>query len=368
MKPLVFCVLAHWVLLLSAVSFADNLGQRLGEVIDPQIRSGKSVGVTVGVMDSSGQRFYSYGETRRGSGTRPTDDTLFEIGSVTKTLTALLLGDAVIRKEVAFRDQIAQFLPEFRGHYVGSITLEQLATHTSGLPMLPCNAHEVGPNYADYDEAALLAGLTDRALSRPGCEVGPHPSRKINYSNWGTALLGYILGRAHGSTYPELLTRRITSPLQMSDTVIFPDSEQHLRRARGYDEKGEETSFLYRKIMFGNGALLSSSRDFFRYLSAQLESGSAALRDALSLSHVPRFQDGRSIIALGWFIWNPEPGDGGLHRFSHEGTTDGFTSSFYFDTNRRRGYFYLSNSAIRPNCIAAAIENRNCDSGQAARF
>jgi CubicO group peptidase (beta-lactamase class C family) len=359
---------ASWLLLIPVVTYADSLGQRLSSVIEPQIRSGKSVGVVVGVLDPGGPRFYSFGETRRGSASRPAEDTLFEIGSITKTFTALLLGDAVVRHEVGFADQVGRFVPELQGQYAGSITLEQLATHTSGLPMLPCNADAAGASYADYDEQNLLAGLTDRALAQPDCELGPHPSHKISYSNWGTALLGYVLSRARGIAYPELISERIAGPLHMSDTVIFPSGAQRPRLAKGYDEKGGETPFLYRKIMFGNGALLSSARDFFAYLAAQLDPGSSALDGAVSLSHAPRASDGSSTIGLGWFIWNPEPGEPWPRRFSHEGATDGFTSAFYFDTAEKRGYFYLSNSALRPSCIHAAIQDRACDLIQATRF
>lgn len=339
---------------------SDPLAERLTAVIDPQIHSGKTVGLAVGVFDSQGPRFYSFGETRRGSATRPNQDTLFEIGSITKTFTALLLGDAVVRGEAAFSDPVDRFIPELKGHYAGSITLDQLVTHTSGLPLLPCNLSAAGTSYANYDEKDLLAGLTDSSLASPGCGIGSHPSERITYSNWGTALLGYVLGRARGSTYPQLLSQRITSPLQLNDTVIFPSSRQKVRLAQGYDEKGGETSFSNRRIMFGNGALIASARDLFRYLALQLNPVATPLAQAVKLSHQPRFYDGRSIIGLGWFIWNPETPDSSLHQYSHDGSTSGYTSSFFFDTAAQRGMFYLSNSAFRPSCIQAAVEGRAC--------
>ena len=113
----------------------------------------QSVGIVVGVIDSTGRRTVSYGKFDEDD-KRPVDaDTIFEIGSVTKVFTSLLLADMVQRGEVAL-DPVAKYLPsgvkmpERNGR---QITLEDLATHTSGLPRLPSNLHpKAKPSYSPH--------------------------------------------------------------------------------------------------------------------------------------------------------------------------------------------------------------------------
>src|SRR5437762_8705455 len=111
----------------------------LVERIDAQRQS---VGIVVGVIEASGRRIVSYGRLAKDEARTPDGDTIFEIGSITKVFTSLLLADAVQRGEVSLADPVRQYLPEVkdfpqRGDH--GITLEDLATHTSGMPRIPQN-------------------------------------------------------------------------------------------------------------------------------------------------------------------------------------------------------------------------------------
>jgi serine-type D-Ala-D-Ala carboxypeptidase/endopeptidase len=139
----------------------------LVERIDKQHQS---VGIVVGVIDSTGRRTVSYGKFDADDKRAVDADTIFEIGSVTKVFTSLLLADMVQRSEVALTDPVAKYLPsgvkmpERNGR---QITLEDLATHTSGLPRLPSNLHpkDSANPYADYSVEQLYGYLRPRCCT-----------------------------------------------------------------------------------------------------------------------------------------------------------------------------------------------------------
>ncbi|HEX3107684.1 MAG TPA: serine hydrolase, partial [Thermoanaerobaculia bacterium] len=175
----------------------------LADRIDVQ-RQG--VGIVVGVIDPSGRRTVAYTSTKTAE--KPVDaNTVFEIGSVTKVFTSLLLADAVQRGEVALTDPVSKYLPpgvkvpERNGK---KITLVDLATHTSGLPRMPTNFHPKDPGnpYADYTVAQLYEFLSSYELTRD-------PGSQYEYSNLGGGLLGHVLALRAGTDYETLVRKRI---------------------------------------------------------------------------------------------------------------------------------------------------------------
>ena len=158
----------------------------------------------------------------------PGPHTMFEIGSNTKTFTALLLADMVVRGEINYTDPIAAFLPGHarpqrnrRRAASAQITLLHLATHTGGLPRLPRNLlaralrdRRTNP-YARYTLPDLYA-----ATARLG--GGPPPGTRMRYSNYGVGLLGQLLANAAGTDYGTLITQRICRPLGLAETLPHP--------------------------------------------------------------------------------------------------------------------------------------------------
>src|SRR5687767_12715314 len=172
----------------------------------------QSVDLVVGVIEPAGSRVVSYGKSGLDG------DTLFEIGSITKVFTSLLLADMIQKGEVALTDPVAKYLPETvrmpeRGGK--KITLEHLATHTSSLPRLPANMFPRDPAnpYADYTTGQLYEFLSSTELMR---DIG----EKYEYSNLGVGLLGHALARRAGMSYETLVRMRILEPLGMKSTTI----------------------------------------------------------------------------------------------------------------------------------------------------
>lgn len=169
------------------------------------LASGSGLGLVVGVAYHGQRRIFAFGAARPGS--------IFEIGSITKTFTGLILARMVEQRRVRLGDPVGRFLPPAsmtaaaRG---AGITLSELATQHSGLPRLPDNLNTASANpYAGYTPARLLSYLRRRGLAHPS-------GAPFVYSNLGYGLLGYALARAAHTSYGALLRREVTGPLRLA--------------------------------------------------------------------------------------------------------------------------------------------------------
>ncbi|MFJ5230548.1 serine hydrolase domain-containing protein [Kitasatospora sp. NPDC088391] len=282
------------------------------------------------------------------AGERPVRaDTRFELGSVTKTFTGLLLADMVARGEVRYDDPIDRYLPA--GTVPGypherPITLLHLATHTSGLPRLPVGlAPAAVPRWFTSPYATFSAAHLLRAL--PRTPVRGTPGTRVRYSSLGAGLLGLVLERAAGQRYHELLDGRVCEPLGLIDTSCGTGRDE----ATGY-RRGRWIPSFKTPALPGAAALRSTIDDMLRYLQAHLavdavpipeRTGAAAsLRTALrevSLPRVARRGFGQRIC----LSWNHRPDDGGEVVF-HTGSTGRCTAFVGFDRAAQTGLVALA--------------------------
>jgi D-alanyl-D-alanine-carboxypeptidase/D-alanyl-D-alanine-endopeptidase len=300
----------------------------------------RTVGIVAGVIDPSGRRVISYGSLEKGGARKVDGDTLFEIGSVTKVFTSLVLADMVRRGEVSLDDPVAKYLPagtkvpERGGR---QITLVDLATHTSGLPRLPTNMEPKDPTnpYADYDAARLYAFLGAYQLPR---DIGS----KFEYSNLGAGLLGHALSRRAGMDYETLVRTRVTGPLGMDSTVVTLTPKLKARLAAGYDPTLAPASNWDLGVLQGAGALRSSANDLLKLLAAELDYAPTSLKpDMEAMLATRRPTDApKSEQVLGWQVLGFPQGE----IVKHNGGTGGYRSYLAFDPKRRVGVVVLSNS------------------------
>ena len=331
------------------VSETDSLVEKL---VRPYIQQGHTAGLSIAIIRNNQVDYYSYGEVVKGSNRLPDlKNTLFEIGSVTKTFTSLLLANEVSRKQMSLKDPINKYLPEFipRLAYNNSpITLEQLANHTSGLPRLPANIFqgEVNPldPYRHYNEDSVYHFLS---TYKPNII----PGSQFSYSNFGAGLLGNILSRKSHQTFEQLLTAKIFEPLTMRDTKIELNAKDSIRLAQGYNEKGEPTAPWNLAALQGSGAIRSTLSDMARYTKAQLGQLHTPLDKAILLTHQVTFQSKENTMGLGWRI-KKQKNDIYWH---HSGGTGGFRSFVGFDKKRNLGVVILSNTAEDVTAIGQSI-------------
>ena len=301
----------------------------------------QGLGIVVGLIDENGRRIVAYGQTARGSGQAVTADTIFEIGSMTKVFTALVLSDMVQKGEVALTDPVAKLLPSgakipARGGKV--ITLEDLATHTSGLPRLPSNLAPKDPAnpYADYTPAQLYAFLSSYELTR---DIGSH----YEYSNLGGGLLGHALAIRAGTDYETLVRSRILEPLGMNSTSIRLPETAIGQLAKGYDANLQPASNWDFSALAGAGALRSTAKDLLTFLSAAMGLTKTPLSNAMTAMTSVRRETGSPNleVALGWHVSKID----GREIVWHNGGTGGYRSYMGYDRQRRIGVVVLSNAS-----------------------
>lgn len=309
----------------------DILEQRVGDDRD-------RIGIVVGVIEPEGRRIVAYGSTG-GAEPRPIGaETVFEIGSVTKVFTSLLLADMVERGEVALDDPISDYLPTAvsvpeRGGR--SITLVDLATHTSGLPRLdPGMAPaDMSNPYVDYAVEQLYAFLSSYELTR---DIGA----QYEYSNVGAGLLGHVLALAAGADYEALVLERITEPLGMDSTAVTLTPGMRARLATGHDIRREPVPNWDLPTLAGAGALRSTAEDMLAFLALHLGLETSPLTPGAQLMHsVTRPAGQAGSIALGWHVTPGSEAD----IVWHNGGTGGYRSFVGYDAQARVGIVALTN-------------------------
>lgn len=269
--------------------------EQLTDVVQRRIQSfltsEQSAGLAVGIVLDEAECYVFGGHVTADRPVAPDKNSLFEIGSITKVFTTLLLAEMQVAGLVQLNDRANQYLPphgRLRGPAGDEITLIHLATHTSGLPRLPPNLTWkalAGANpYADYTAEDLYLGAAN-------CRLKSRPGTVTRYSNFGSGLLGQILSLIGGADYEQLLTDRILKPLAMPDTAMRLSEEQQQRIAPGHS-KGKVVSNWDFLALAGAGALRSSISDMTRFLRANLDPGSTPLREAIELTHQLRTQFG----------------------------------------------------------------------------
>jgi CubicO group peptidase (beta-lactamase class C family) len=285
-------------------------------------------GIVVGVSEHGARRVMAYGTAR--------PDSLFELGSIGKTFTGLLLAQMASQGKVDLRDPVRDLLPPGAAAPPKGfeITLLDLATHHSGLPPMPDDA---GPGdqretYTDYHASDLYDFIKRRGFAKPS-------DAKFLYSNIGFAVLGAALANRAQTSYPELLQRQITGPLGMKDTVIALSPEQHSRFMQGYDRERRPTPAWDLDAFAPAGGVRSTAGDMLTYLEAQLHPEKTPFPAALALSqHVRAPVAGNLQIALAW-VYNPDTGF-----YEHNGATGGFSSYACFNPQRDLAAVVLLNA------------------------
>ena len=324
-------------LLASAALAAPALDDAVRQRADELTRLGMHPSIVIAVIDGKDSAVYGFGSSHPGKPGKPGADTVYQIGSVTKTMTALLLADAVVEGKASLDEPVARLLPGYAlPAYDGrQITLLDLATHYSSLPRLPDNFAPKNPAnpYADYTETAQRQFLAAYRL--------PHaPGSAFDYSNIGYAVLGTALAAQAGSSYEALLQSRITVPLGMRSTSNTPSAGMLARLAPGHLLSGEATPAWDLNVVAPAGGVYSSARDMVAYLQAYMVK---PLRPYV-LAVQPQRPLGAGSAAKIGLAWVLEQRQGQGYAW-HSGQTGGYTSYAAFTTDGKRGVVVLTNTA-----------------------
>ncbi len=320
---------------------------RLNAFVQPYIDSGTIVGMSVGIIHHGERQSRGYGVKQRSGGESaddqssvPDSKTVYEIGSISKTFTGLILADAVIAGRVRLDQPIEELLPKsvtLHSQPGQPMTLLHLSTHVSGLPRLPTNLRmENAANpYVSYTGDDMFRFLSETKPTR-------QPGEKMLYSNYAVGLLGNLLARQADSSYSELLKNRICVPLKMNDTVIELSDDLRSRLASPHTAKGTPASNWDLNTFVGAGGIRSTVDDMLNYIQAHLDPPENDLGKAIELDwkiHQKPIRPEDFAMGLGWHVAR----DGNTRW--HNGQTGGYHSMVLIDRRSKSGVVVLSNTA-----------------------
>jgi CubicO group peptidase (beta-lactamase class C family) len=268
-------------------------------------------------------------------------DSVFEIGSITKTFTGTMLAKLVYDGKVNLNEPIKNLLPvrlnqsSLNGR---EITLVHLANHTSGLPFEPTNVKDNKERpfdpyspYRYYDTTRFYDYLSHQVV------LQSTPGEKRTYSNLGGGLLGHILTLISAKSYEELLFESICAPLGMKNTFVKLNDERMRSMVRGRDPRGQPLPFDDGDCgaLTGAGGIKSSAKDLVKYLKANIRDTTYFF---LAQKTTKRF-DEHFTGELGWATYS----DFGKHHMGAFGATGGYSSGVIFERNERVGLVVLTN-------------------------
>lgn len=322
-------------LLLALPAHAATLAERVEELARPYLAGRWLQSACVGVIRDGRTEVVGLGSVRPG-GRAPDARTIFEIGSVTKTMTAILAAQQSATGDFAIEDSVSPLLggAKLPTHEGRAITVEDLLTHHSGLPTAPPELqHEPLSAYETYGAGQMMASLAAFALPRA-------PGAEWEYSNQGFALAGHLLAQRTGRSYARLLADRLFGPLEMTDSAVTLSAEQAMRFAPAFDEDGEPAEPWEPLVYDACGAVRSSVADMLRYVQAQIEPADSPLGRAIVTAAVPRRPTKIPGHRVG-LAWMTEDSTGTVW---HNGLTEGFGSYVAFRRSSKSGVVVLANS------------------------
>ncbi|MGV8848111.1 MAG: serine hydrolase domain-containing protein [Propionibacteriaceae bacterium] len=290
--------------------------------------------VAVATVDGGVTR--SAGLGNRGDGQAPTNTTTYELGSITKLFSGLMLADAVDRGEVRLSDALGSYLPSLVGRPAGDVTLEELATHRSGLPAYAdevTGATYEGFGHSDVEsvtEAVVLGQVAGLRLSGRG---------QFQYSNLGVSLLGYALAAAtHSASWTELVTERVLKPAGMSHTTFAATRVQvPTTAAVGYQLNGRATDYSVGPGYFPAGTATFTTTDDLGAFASWILEGRAIGLAALQPRHALSATD-----AIG-LVWMTTTDSSGVTTW-HNGSVPGFTATLRLDSAHGRAVAVLGST------------------------
>jgi len=322
---------------------AESSPETLGQTIDQAVAHVPAcVGLAIGATKAnvSAQRFYG----DAGNHGPPKADTIFGIGSITKTLTATLLAFEDQQGTMHLDDPLARYappgfhVPDFNGQ---PILLVHLADHTSGLPRLVPNPSPPMP------PERLWRFIGNYQLPQA-------PGEKYLYSNLGFALLARAMVRRSNASEDQLYARIITGPLGMNDTAIELTPAQRARLAQGFQPNRQTAPEFGPAFpaMNGAGGVRSTLKDMMRYLDFELGRVDVPLRSLLPVLHQPR-QAIAPNVSVG-LAWQMRDGPNGRVIFK-DGAVPGYTSFMAFTPSHGTGVVILSN---QEQCAVSKIASQ----------
>lgn len=316
------------------------------DIVQPYLNHEATKALSIAVYNKGEVSYYNYGICSDKNPVPPTNQSIYEIGSISKTFTAAVLVQMVQEGKVEYDDPISKYLPKEVVNWSDSvnITLVELATHQSGFPRLPdnhlkrtlLNMDNPHKNYSEQDLYDFLKTYQPK----------PKSERVVSYSNLGMGLLGHILAKINESSYDELIQNNIVKPLNMINTYAAFKEDTQIAGHNGY---GKPTSQWEFQCLHGAGAVRSNTTDLMKYMITNLQ---AQFPFAETHNHLADFGE-KNKIGLAWITIHTK--DTNLELLFHNGGTGGYRSALLFSKEKQIGVVVLANSIQSVDAIGIRI-------------
>jgi CubicO group peptidase (beta-lactamase class C family) len=334
----------------------DSFEEEFEYLVDKYVKMGAAIGI---IDQQQNLQEYYIGSISDQRNSPPDSHSLFEIGSITKTFTATLLAQMILDGKIHLEDELESLLPEgevtvprWNGTH---ITLEHLATHSSGIPKSPRDSNQPLPEgYDPFDPYAAYTTDYVYDFLSSWCNLLFEPGTQYSYSNTGMGLIGHVLGLVDSSSYEDLLRRELLEPLGLNETFLFLSEDQIPTLAPGHDEDLDSVKNYFAQDIFqGAGFLKCTLHDMLIYLEAQMGLRTTSLDDAIALTHQPHFdvggvtyddREGYYHLSLG-LAWHIDVLPEGSTFYWHGGRTNGYMAYMAFDPEASTGVVILCNQS-----------------------
>jgi serine-type D-Ala-D-Ala carboxypeptidase/endopeptidase len=325
---------------------AEDMQSVLAKDLDESLKSGflapaTSAGVSIGVVRNGKRSVFAFGTGK--------PDSIYEVGSITKTFTGLILAQMIEQGKVQAEEPVRELLPPgvVNEPEEPEISLLDLVTQHSGLPRMPDNFSPADLNnpYVDYTPAKLYQFLSKHGVAKPA-------DAAFLYSNLGVGLLGQALSERAHTSYADLLHNEVTEPLGLKDTVVVLSPDQQQRFIPGHTANHQPAHSWELDALAGAGAVRSTADDMLTYLEAQLHpeklpaavskaKNGNTLAAALKRSQILNTDAGPNMrIAYAW-MFSPTSGS-----YWHNGASGGYSAFAFFNPKENYAAIVLVNTAV----------------------
>lgn len=269
----------------------DQIESVVNAAVRPVMQAQGIAGMAVAVTVNGQPHYFNYGVASKETGSAVTQDTLFEIGSISKTFTATLAAYAVATGKLSLDDKASQVLPALRGSAFDNISVVQLGTYSAGgLPLqFP----------ADYDSADKM--LSYYQQWKPLYPAGSHRL----YSNPSLGLFGYLAAQRLGVPFDEAVEKTLLPTLGLKHTFLKVPQAQMALYAQGYNKDGKPVRVTPGALDSEAYGIKTSATDLLAYVEANMQSASLdkPLQQAIALTHSGYYTIGDMTQGLGWEMY-----------------------------------------------------------------
>ncbi len=363
-------LLVLMLMMTATAAYADSPDKVVNEVMHDYMQKNNVPGAAVLIYTDGKPTSYYFGYADLGHKKPVTKDTIFELGSLTKLMTTLLLAQEVDYAKIKLQDPVTKYIPTLPASF-SNLTMRSLATHTTGLPLfLPSDIK----NRADWEQKYAANWKADFA-----------PDTQFRYSNVGIGLIGQALEAVTHESFDKLYRTKILDPLGMQPIGLTVPKKLQVNIAQGYDEKGlpaPPVSGLFPSA----GCMKASAEDMRKFLSASigLPQTPESIFYPIRMTQTPYLGVKESAQGLGWVIHDMSPenlkalsegSDGlgietrpvvevysdpvfnGADLIDKTGTTDGFRAYIAVLPNKKSGIVILANRRDNSNSIVVAARD-----------